>query len=75
MVCSNPYAESGFSVYSDGGASSLYAEVHPQTAGMAGPQRDKTAYGKDDFAIQHTHPNASSDKPSANDVEAAKKIK
>jgi hypothetical protein len=39
------------------------------------PQRDKIAFGKDDFAIQHTHPNASSDKPSANDVEAAKKIK
>jgi hypothetical protein len=26
----NPYAESGFSVYSDGGASSLHTEVHPQ---------------------------------------------
>jgi hypothetical protein len=36
---------------------------------------DKIAYGKDDFGIVHTHPNASSDKPSANDVEAAKKIK
>jgi hypothetical protein len=61
-------------VYNDGGASSLHTEVHPQSAGMAGPQRDKIAFGKDDFAIQHTHPNASSDKPSANDVEAAKKI-
>jgi hypothetical protein len=71
----NPYAESGFSVYSDGGASSLHTEVHPQSAGMAGPQLDKISFGKDDFAIQHTHPNASSDKPSANDVEAAKKIK
>jgi hypothetical protein len=49
--------------------------VHQQTAGSAGPQRDKISFGKDDFAIQHTHPNASSDKPSANDVEAAKKIK
>jgi hypothetical protein len=71
----NPYAESGFSVYNDGGASSLHTETHPQSAGMAGPQRDKIAYGPSDFAIQHTHPNASSDKPSANDVEAAKKIK
>jgi hypothetical protein len=75
MVCGNPYAESGCSVYNDGGASSLYAEVYPKTAGMTRPQRDKTAYGKDDSAIQHTHPNASSVKPSANDVEAAKKIK
>ena len=71
----NPFAESGFSVYSDGGASSLHTEVHPQSAGMVGPQHDKISFGKDDFAIQHTHPNASSDKPSANDVEAAKKIK
>jgi hypothetical protein len=38
------------------------------------PQRNKIADGKDDFAIQHSHSNASSDKPSANDVEAAKKI-
>jgi hypothetical protein len=37
--------------------------------------KDKIAFGKDDFGIVHTHPNASSDKPSANDVEAAKKIK
>jgi hypothetical protein len=71
----NPYTESGFSVYGDGGSSSLHTEVHPQGAGMAGPQRDKISYGPTDFAIQHTHPNASSDKPSANDVEAAKKIK
>jgi hypothetical protein len=71
----NPWAESGFSVYGDGGASSLHTELHPQSAGMAGPQHDKIAFGKDDFAIQHTHPNASSDKPSQNDVEAAKKIK
>jgi hypothetical protein len=46
-----------------------------QSAGMEGPQRDKIAYGPTDFAIQHTHPNASSDKPSANDVESAKKLK
>jgi hypothetical protein len=26
--------------------------------------------GKDDFSIQHTHPNISSDKPSQNDIEA-----
>jgi hypothetical protein len=71
----NPYAESGFSVYSDSGASSLHTEVHPQGAGMAGPQRDQIASGPSDFAIQHTHPNASSDKPSANDMEAAKNIK
>lgn len=58
--CGNPYAKSGFSVYSDGAASSLHTEVHPQTAGMAGRQRDKIAFGKDDFAIQHTHPNAQS---------------
>jgi hypothetical protein len=71
----NPFAESGFSVYNDGGASSLHTEVHPQTSGMPTQWKDKIAFGKDDFAIQHTHPNASSDKPSANDVEAAKKIK
>jgi hypothetical protein len=70
-----PYTESGFSVYNDGGASPLHTETHPQSAGMAGPQRDKISFGKDDFAIQHTHPNGSSDKPSTNDVEAAKKIK
>ncbi len=71
----NPFAESGFSVYGDGGASSLHTEVHPQTSGMPMQWKDKIAYGKDDFGIVHTHPNASSDKPSANDVEAAKKIK
>jgi hypothetical protein len=71
----NPYAESGFSVYGDGGASSLHTEVHPQTSGMPMQWKDKIAYGKDDLGIVHTHPNASSDKPSANDVEAAKKIK
>lgn len=71
----NPYAESGFSVYNDGGASSLHTEIHPQTSGMPMQWKDKIAYGKDDLAIVHTHPNASSDKPSANDAEAAKKIK
>jgi hypothetical protein len=73
MVCSNPKRSPASPFTAT--VCSLYAEVHSQTAGMAGPQRDKTAYGKDDFAIQHTHPNASSDKPSANEVEAAKKIK
>jgi hypothetical protein len=74
----NPYAESGFSVYSDGsdgGASSIHSEIHPQTSGMAAQWRDKISYGKDDLGIVHTHPNTSSDKPSTNDVEAAKKIK
>jgi proteasome lid subunit RPN8/RPN11 len=73
----NPWAESGFSVYGDGGASSLHTETHPAGAGMASAcaWHDNISYGKDDFGIVHTHPNASSDKPSAGDVEAAKKIK
>lgn len=70
----NPYAECGFSVYKDGGASSLHTEIHPITSGMAQQWRDKISFGVDDLAIFHTHPNSSLDKPSQNDVAAAKKI-
>lgn len=70
----NPYAESGFSVYNDGTASSLHTEVHPQTSGIAGPPHDTVHYGKSDFAIVHSHPDASLDQPSRADIEASKKI-
>jgi hypothetical protein len=70
----NANAESGFSVYKDGTGSSIHTEVHPQTSGMVAVPHDTIHYGKDDFAINHVHPNATSDKPSQNDQEAAKKI-
>jgi hypothetical protein len=71
----SPNTESGFSVYSDGGASSLHTETHPQGTGLASQWKDKISYAPSDLGIVHTHPRISSDKPSANDVEAAKKIK
>lgn len=70
----NRFAESGFSVYNDGTASSLHTEIHPQTSGIAGPPHDTIHYGKSDFAIQHSHPDATLDQPSRADIEAAKKI-
>jgi hypothetical protein len=70
----NANAESGFSVYKDGTGSSIHTEVHPQTSGMTAVPHDTIHYAKDDFAVVHSHPNATSDKPSGNDVEAAKKI-
>jgi hypothetical protein len=71
----NPAAESGYSVEADGGTSNIHTEVHPQTSGVAAAQHDKIAYQPDDFGVNHTHPNASSDRLSANDIAAAKKIK
>jgi hypothetical protein len=70
----SPNTESGFSVYSDGGASSLHTETHAQGTGLASQWKDKISYGPSDFGIVHTHPRVSSDKPSQNDIEAAKKI-
>ena len=71
----NAAAESGYSVEADGGTSNIHTEVHPQTSGIATAQHDKISYQPDDFGINHTHPSSSSDRPSSNDVEAAKKIK
>jgi hypothetical protein len=61
----NPAAESGYSVEADGGTSNIHTEVHPQTSGVAAAQHDKIAYQPDDFGVNHTHPNASSDRLSA----------
>jgi hypothetical protein len=71
----SPAAESGYSVGADGGTFNLHTEIHPPTSGIAELQHGRISYQPDDFGISHTYPNTSSDRPSANDIAAAEKIK